>query len=680
MIKSGIHRLARDHGSLAFTICLFLLSSMACTHRTGADGSGANPIEVRSPGGQLVYYISLQEGSPSYSISFKGRLLVENSRLTLELQGSGGPCKNMVITGHQARPVDETYTLAVGKTAVARNHCNELTVNLEEKSQPGWKLDLIIRAYDEGIAFRYEFPVQEHLDSLELTGEHSTFNLAGNPRALALFLPGYTTSHEGLYTDTPYSDLPEDNLMDIPVSFDFGGTYMTITEAALKEYAGMYLVKHKGMLVSRLSPLPGLEVVKVRAGLPHVSPWRVLLISDRIGDLFESNILTSLNEPCKITETSWMKPGKATWPWWNGTVVEDTEVTAGNNFETNKYYIDFCARNGIEYHSVVEYGGHEWYVNDGEGYQPGTGADVTRPVEGLDMQRVCEYARSKGVGIRLWVHWAALFPKLEEAFTVYQQWGVGGLMIDFMDRDDQEMVNIQNEMVERAAAHHLHVQFHGAYKPTGMHRTWPNEFTREGTLNNEVDKWDTTITPDHDMDIVFTRLLAGPTDYHLGGFRAAAEEDFTVHYVKPLVMGTRCHMLAMYVVLESYLGLVCDYPEAYEGQPGFDFIRRVPTSWDETRVLDAEFDEYMAMARRKGTEWFVGVLNNSIPRQISLPLGFLPPGQYRARISTDSDLSGKNPNLVREETMTLNRGENLSVNLARGGGAVIHLFPGRREN
>ena len=197
------------------------------------------------------------------------------------------------------------------------------------------------------------------------------------------------------------------------------------------------------------------------------------------------------------------------------------------------------------------------------------------------------------------------------------------MMIDFMDRDDQEMVNIQTEMLEKAAKHHLHVQFHGAYKPTGLHRTYPNELTREGTLNYETNKWDSLgLSPDHDINIPFTRMLAGSTDYHLGGFRAVSPDKFKAQYTKPLVLGTRCHMLAMYVVLENYLQMVCDYPAAYEGQEGFDFIKKIPTTWDETKVVEAKIGEYITIARRKENDWYVGTINDHSARTLSVPLNF----------------------------------------------------------
>jgi alpha-glucosidase len=290
------------------------------------------------------------------------------------------------------------------------------------------------------------------------------------------------------------------------------------------------------------------------------------------------------------------------------------------------------------------------------------------------MKEVCDYAHSKGVDVRVWVHWAALYPKIDAAFAQFEKWGLSGMMIDFMDRDDQQMVNIQTEMLEKAAKHHLHVQFHGAYKPTGLHRTYPNEFTREGTLNYEVDKWTPGgLSPEHDLDIVFGRMLAGATDYHLGGFRAVTPKDFRVQYTRPLVLGTRCHMMAMYVVLESYLGMVCDYPEAYEGQPGFEFVAKVPTTWDETKVLDAKVGEYVVIARRKGTRWYIGGINNSESRELTVKMSFLGSGGHSATIYTDAGDANVEPNHITQDQRQLLNTDVLKIKLASGGGFCAEI-------
>ena len=543
----------------------------------------------------------------------------------------------------------------------------------------GKRLNIRVKIFDDGIAFRYEFPEQPGWQSYTLLDENTTFNMTGDPVVHTLMFGNYTSSHEGVYQTLPLSKIAADTLLDMPAMFEFpNGINMAITEAALRNYAGMYLSKHDGVLISKLSPLPGQTAIKVKADLPHKTPWRVMLISDRIGALIESNIITTLNESSEIKDVSWLKPGKTTFPWWNGNVVPDTINAPGNNFVTNQYYIDFCARNNIESHTVVEYGLHQWYTDDGVGFQPGPHNDVTKPVPGLDMKEICDYAHSKGVDVRVWVHFYALYPKLDTAFSVFEKWGLSGMMVDFMDRDDQQMVNMQEEILQKAAAHHLMIEFHGAYKPTGLSRTYPNELTREGTRNYEVDKWsDEGISPDHDITMPFTRGLAGATDYHLGGFRAVPQDKFRAQYTRPLMLGTRCHMLAMYMVFETNLGMVCDYPEAYEGQDGFEFIKEVPTTWDETKVLDAKVNEYITIARRKGNDWYVGTITNHTPREVQVPLSFLKEGNYTATIFSDASDVNTQPNHLQKQTKTVTNKDVIPLHIAAGGGEVMRIVLNR---
>lgn len=639
-------------------------------------------IKLSSPDKAIQYVFQLKSNVPSYSVSYKKAQIISNAPLELVFQESGSFKNNLRVLDPIFREAVERYELVVGKTRNVADHFKEVIIPLEEKAKPFRKIHLVVRAFNDGLAFRYEFPAQKNWSSYTMTEENSSFRFAGDPKLLALFLPNFTSSHEGEYSSLLLSEVKEDTLMDMPALFELPGeTYVAITEAALLNYAGMYLVKKDGVLTSRLSPLPGqasnsrmgMGDVKVKADLPHKTPWRVLLISDRVGSLIESNIITSLNEPSKIGDASWVKAGKTTFPWWNGSIIPDTVFAPGNNFENNQYYIDFCARNGIEYHSVVESCGHEWYTNDGEGYQPGPNADVTKPVPGIDMKQICDYAKSKGVDVRVWVHWKALYPKLDTAFAVFEKWGLSGMMVDFMDRDDQEMINIKEEILIKAAKHKLHIQWHGVEKPTGLSRTYPNEITREGTLNYEVNKWDKRVTPSHDLNIVFTRMLAGPSDYHMGGFRAAVDSLWKVQYTRPLMMGTRCHMLAMYVVLETYLNMVCDYPAAYEGQPGFDFVKTVPTIWDETKVLNAAVGEYITIARRKNNEWFVGSITNNESREISIPLDFLGEGKWIADIYMDATNVGSNPDHLNLETRLVKDTETVQVHLAAGGGSAWRI-------
>lgn len=633
-------------------------------------------VSVASPDKRTRFELNLVRQSPQYSVKFNGRALVENSPLSLEF-ADGAFGANIRMNRPVTKALSETYTLVVGKNKTVHSECNQAVIPLEETKAPFRKINLVVRAFDDGVAFRYEFPGQKDKESFTLYEEGTTFNIAGNPKVLALFLRSYRTPHEGLYTQSNYRELEEQHLMDMPVLFEYPGpVFMAITEANVRDYAGMYLWKEGPMLYGRLSPKIGQERIKVEAPLPHHSPWRVLMISDRVGALIESDILTDLNEPCKIDDPSWIKPGKTTFTWWNGNMVVDTTFSPGNNFLTNKYYIDFAASANLQYHAIYGYAEQPWYIDDGFNFsKPGRHVDVTRSVAPLDMDSICKYAESKGVSVYVWVNWKALYPQLDEALAQYEAWGLKGVMVDFMNRDDQEMINIQEEILAGAARHHLFVQFHGSSKPSGLNRTYPNEFTREGTRNYETYKWSDKVTSDHDISIPFTRLLAGPTDYHLGGFRSVPRSRFRIHYTHPMVMSTRCHMLAMYVVLESYLAMVCDVPEAYTGQPGFDFLKAVPTTWDETRVPLASVGEYVTIARKKDDEWFVGTLNNHQPRTLELSLDFLDEGTYSATIYRDAEDAATVPDhLVREER-TVTRADSILLPLAADGGSVIRITP-----
>ncbi len=632
-----------------------------------------NKVSVSSPNGQITYLFNSNKGQPQYAVKFKNKLLVDYS--TLSVNFTEDTFSNNIKTGKIIiTDGADDYSLPEGKTSAVHDTYKEVFIPMQETKGKNRIVNLRVRIFNDGIGFRYEFPQQREWNDITITNENTTFNLTENPTARVAFLEDFFTSHEHRYDVLPLNNIKNDTLMDMPALFQFSGNiFMAITEANLLDYAGMSLIKRNGILTSQLTPLPDQSLIKVKAALPHHSPWRVMMISDRIGALVESNILTDLADPCKIKDLSWLAPGKATFHWWNGDISPDTTWEPGVDFEFNQYYIDFCARNNIQYHTIIGYRRVAWYKNDGMDYQPGPNTDIMKPRPGLDIQALSDYARSKGVRLRFWVHWQALYPKLDSAFTLFEKWGIEGMMVDFLNRDDQEMVKIQEEILQKAAAHHLEIQFHGAYKPTGLSRTYPNESTREGTLNYECDKWGNLITPDDDINIPFTRGLAGPTDYHLGGFRAMPQSNFKVQTTRPHVLGTRCHMLAMYVVLENHMAMVCDEPEAYEGQPGFEFIKEVPTVWDETIVPGAEVGEWVSIARRNGTEWYIGTINNNKQKTVTIPLKFLSPGNYHAEIYKDSADAVNYPNQLIKEEKTVTSSDNITIDLPSGGGEAVRL-------
>jgi alpha-glucosidase len=638
-------------------------------------------IGLPSPDGSvlLTLVIAADGNGVLYSVARQGRAVIEPSPLAVRLAQFGSLTDGLAIRNITLGQIDQTSDLLWGKTSRIRDHCRTATVRFQNSSGVEWQVEL--RAYNDGVALRYGFPKQEKLEELFIEEESTEFRLAGEPSVLYMPLKNFTTSHEALYDRKPLSQLPYNQLFAVPLLVVWpDGRSVAITEAKLRNFAGMYLERPPGgaanTLQSRLSPLPENKEVAVRADVPHWSPWRVILLADRAGELIESNLLLVLNDPPE-GDFSWLKLGKTTWPWWNGQIEHGPPSTPELNFAVNKAYIDFCAKHKIAYHAICSVSGNRpWYVQRDPGFAaPHPDTDILTPRPDIGLPRILNYAKEKGVGIRLWVNWKPLSDKLDEAFAAYERWGVKGLMIDFMDRDDQEMVEWQERVMQAAARHKLHIQFHGSYKPSGEQRTFPNLFNREGVLNLEYLKWSDMCAPPHNVNVAYTRLLTGQVDYHLGGFRAASRTEFEARDLMPLVLGTRCHQLALYVVYENPMPMLADMPEAYEGQPGFDFLVNVPVTWDETKFVAGEAGEYVVMARRSGKNWYLGGITNWTPRELYLPLDFLGAGQFEAKLYLDTLVDGQKPNELQQPTLELSAKKILNVAIAAGGGFVSVIRP-----
>ena len=606
---------------IAVTIVLFC--GLSIRH-----GQAAPPVVACSPDGRVRIELSLRkagetEAAPHYRVAFGDREVVGYSRLGIELEGGtalGGPCEIVAVA---ATTVREEFTQITGKRRAVTSHASEVVVALRETTAHRRTWEVVLRAYDDGAAFRYRVPKQDGWDALAVARERTEFRFPADARAFALPLNGFSTSYEKRYAVKPVKALPTDWLLGLPLLLECpGGTWAAVTEANVNEYAGLYLAPSgDGSFSARLSPLPKEPGVAVRSSLPHASPWRVVMLGDRIGRLVESDIVLDLSEPCAIKDTSWIKTGKTTFPWWNGFYEENVAFKPGLNTATAKHYIDFCAEAGIPYHSLDGVGNTAWY---GGPITPYKGADPTKAVGGLDLPEVLTYAKAKGVRIRLWMNWGAAAAFMDKAFPLYREWGIEGVMLDFMDRDDQEMNRFVRKAVKLAADNRLTVTLHGCPKPTGLERTYPNLLTHEGVMNLEYDKWDKVgITPDHEVTVPFTRMLAGPLDFHQGSFRTVKPEAFKPRNAAPLVMGTPARTLASYVVYQNHLSMVADYPSAYRGHPGLPVLAAVPTTWDDTKVLDAKVGEYIIIARKSGTEWHLGAMTDGKARTIHVSLRFL---------------------------------------------------------
>ncbi len=667
--------------------CCPIFVFAACGLAVTVPAKAADEVTVQSPDGKISVSLRVADDAKrvSFSINRNGRPVVEPSSIEVLLGSTGSIVRGATIQNVTQQLVDETSDLPWGKTGSIRSHYRAGSVRLTGDSGVEWDLEL--RAYDDGVAWRYGFPEQKRLRDFAIEDENTEFRLAGDPTVLFTAYDHFTTSHETLYDRKLLSALPVKRLIEMPLLAVWpDGSAAAITEGRLREFAGMYLERPEdagsNVLRSRLSPLPGRTDTLVVAKTPHWSPWRVVLLAEQAGRLIENNVLLCLNEPAE-GDFSWLVPGKTTFHWWNGKVEYGPPSTPETNFAIHKKYIDFCAQHNIAYHSVISVEGNRpWFVQREPGFHPPhADADILTPRPDIDLPRILDYAREKGVGIRFWVHWKPLSEKLDEAFAQYERWGIKGLMVDFLDRDDQEMVEWQEKCLRAAARHKLHIQFHGSYKPTGEERTFPNLFNREGVLNLEYlknqgyPKWSDSCTPSHNVNVAYTRLLAGPVDYHLGGFRAVPREEFQPSDPNPVVMGTRCHQLALYVVYDNPMPMVADDPSAYKGQPGFDFVVAVPTTWDETRFVAGEAGEYIVVARRSGDAWYLGGITNWAARDVKLPLAFLGSGKFEATLYVDRSLDGKMPNELREDKHDVSATAALDVSLASGGGIAAIFSP-----
>jgi alpha-glucosidase len=631
--------------------------------------------ELASPDGRLHVQVSERA---TWSASFDSKQIFRDCRLELDDAAHGGLLQGATLHRVQNSSHDGQVKVLFGKTVVARDRYRELRLSYENARNV--KLDVVFRCFDDAIAFRYVLPKQRAMDWLVLADEATTFQIEGNPAIYTQHLENYQTSHEHNVSVSAYQNLRPDTLMDLPTTIAWaGGPYASITEANLRRYAGMSLVKTGGRLECKLTPGPG--GTKVIRKLPVETPWRVVLVGDRPGALLESNVIFLLNDPAAIGNTSWIKPGKMTWPWWNGHLYTAKKNEPILSFSTIRKYIDFCAQNGIAFHSVVSYeNDRPWYVQTIDGLFPGPGTDVTKVRPDLDLPAILAYAKKKGVRLWTWVHHGTLRGRVEEAFDAFEKMGWSGMMVDFFDHDDQDTVEFAEEILKAAARHKILIHFHGIWKPTGWERTYPNLMNHEGALNLEYLKWGDSCSPAHDLLMAFTRLIAGPMDYHLGGFRAVKRTEFKPQNVGPHVLGTRCHQLAMYVCWNNPNPMVADYPEAYFEQPGFDFLQAVPTYWDETRIMAAEIGKYLVTARRKGRSWFVGGLAAGPPQDLQIPLEFLGNARYTARIWKDAPETEVDPNRLKFEVSKVTGSDHMNVRLGTDGGFVTEFTPGPGAN
>src|SRR5690554_2306961 len=639
-------------------------------------GSQQTDYKVSSPDGTLQLVVSVDK-EIGWVLSKSENVVANSPSISMELEKRGILGQNPIVqksdvSSHKGEVKTDLY-----KKSIISDVYNELTLKMKGN------FSLVFRMYDAGMAYRFETAINK---DITVVNEVSNFNF---PHAKQAYVPyiresiyRYQASYESPYDVKSFDEIYADSLIILPFLIENeNGTKVVITEADLEDYPGLYLTINKNRdgfngenAKYPLAETPGghnnlQSIVTQYADFiaktkgKRTFPWRVVVVAENDFELLDNDLVYLLASPSRIEDTSWIKPGKVAWDWWNDWNISGVDFVAGINTETYKFYVDFAAEHGIE------------YVILDEGWSEST--DLMKIIPEINLQEIIDHAKSKGVDIVLWAGWSPLRNQMDEVYGKYSAMGVKGYKVDFMNRDDQPVVNFYYEAARKAAEYKQFLDFHGSYKPTGLHRTYPNVMTYEGVFGLEQVKWTTyTDLPIYDVTAPFIRMLAGPMDYTPGAMRNANRFNWRAIHSNPVSQGTRCHQLAMYVVFESPFSMLADKPTAYQREPeSTTFIAAIPTVFDATVPLDAKLGEYLLVARQKDDNWYLGGMTNWDGRDLEVDFSFLPEGQFEAEIFRDGINAYREATDYVREVVRVDRNTKMDIHMASGGGWAAIVRP-----
>ena len=633
---------------------------------------------VTSPDGHISATVMVGEDI-RYSVSRNEQTLIAPSTISMNLSDGTVFGRNDKVRKTVRTSFDERFSTVAYKKAEVRDNYNQILLNFKEFS-------LIFRAYDDGVAYRFVSNLDKK-KTYEVISEQAEFNFGEDRQAFIPYVNSgaktvegqYFNSFENTYTVQNLSQWRKDRLAFLPlvVAAD-EGVKILITEADLTNYPGMHVIGTEGSnsLKGTFAPYPKVieqgghnrlqgmvmerENFIAKASGDEVFPWRVIMVSTSDSQLAVNDMVWKLSPKQDAgTDYGWVKPGKVAWDWWNDWNLYGVDFKAGINNETYKYYIDFASAHGIAY-VILDEG---WAVN--------LQADLFQVIPEIDIQELVDYGKERGVGITLWAGYWAFNRDMEKVCRHYSEMGVKGFKVDFMDRDDQLMVNFHARAAETAARYGLMLDFHGTYKPTGLSRRWPNVVNYEGVHGLEQMKWRPKECDQvtYDVTVPFIRMAAGPMDYTQGAMRNASKSNYRPVYNEPMSQGTRCRQLAEYVVFDSPLNMLCDSPSNYIAEVECtEFIAACPETWDESLGLNGEIGKYITIARRSGDAWYVGALTNWDERDITLDLSFLGEGEWSLDIFQDGPNAEKAARDYVHTTATVPADRKITAHLAPGGG------------
>ncbi len=651
------------HHILLTTLLLFLFFAKI------ANAQNKKNYELLSPDITIKMVISIDD-QIQYSVLVDGETILKPSQISMKLNDQVLGL-NPNISSISKRSVDENIIPVVQeKFKVIKDNYNELTISLKKNYA------VIFRVYNNGIAYRFSTKMDK---MITVISEEATFNFVGGNSVYYPEERRFQSHNERKYLHMRLDTMSSGRLASLPVLVETKGPKVLIAESALKNYPGMWVLSGKNNSLNATFPKYALEdkldpmsdrnvpVTKKANYIAKVNgkrnfPWRILAIAKEDGDLITNQLVYQLGEKQQIEDTSWIKPGKVAWDWWNALNVYGVDFKSGVNTETYKYFIDFASKFGLEY-IILDEG---WYKL----------GDLMHIVPEINMEEIMAYGKQKNVGVILWVVWKTLDDQLEIAMDQFEKWGVKGIKVDFMQRDDQSIVNYYWKIADEAAKRKMLVDFHGAYKPSGLRRAYPNVITREGVKGLENNKWSKDITPTHNLTIPFIRMVTGPMDYTPGAMLNAQPKDFTINFDRPMSMGTRTHQIAQYIIYESPLQMLADSPSNFYAElESTEFISRIPTEWDDTKVLKAKVGEYLLIARKRGNNWYIGGMTNEKAREFTIDFSFLDNKEYTADIMKDGFNVIKYAGDYIKETRTISKKTSIVIKLAPGGGWSAILVP-----
>lgn len=635
-----------------------------------------NNFQLTSPDGKLTLEVNVGNGI-TWSVHYKGQEIIVPSAIAMHLQGGNVWGESPKVRSSKTEKVNEEIKAINYKKAIIEDRYEQLTLNF----RGGYGLHF--RAYNEGAAYRF---FSDRRGDVVIEHEQVNFNF---PEDYMIYIPYandpvqdvYQISFENSYQYIPLSEIDKDTVAFAPVLVELpNGIKAAITEADLESYPGMFLKagERAFSLEGDFARFPLEEqqgghnnlqsYVMKRADYmaktkgARTYPWRTVIVSENDKDLLNNDMVYKLASPSRIKDVSWIEPGKVAWDWWNDWNISGVDFRAGINTATYKYYADFAADHGIE-NILLDEG---WAESE----------DIMKIVPDIDLEEIIQYAKQKGVGVWLWGGWLPLDKDMDKALSTYAGMGIKGFKVDFMNRDDQKMVDFYYRLSEKAAQYKLMLDFHGSYKPTGLQRTYPNVVNFEGVLGLENAKWSNPDFPLYNATIPFVRMLAGPMDYTPGAMKNANKANFRAIHSAPMSQGTRSHQLALYILYEAPFNMLADNPTNYiKEKESTAFIASVPTVFDETVALAGKISEYAAIARKKGDTWYVGAITNWDEREISLDFSFLPQGEYEAEIFKDGINADREGTDYKKEIIKIDANKVLPIKMAPGGGWAARIYP-----